>query len=93
MSKLSDFQKGLIDSSIAQARSIIEDDYTISRLHRSLADLDEEIGILPQYKDYAIQRVHHLAKYYHAKSKRYYRKYGKLDSKYMEVTLNLSNFK
>ena len=93
MDNLSDFQKSLIDNSIEQIKAVIDNDYSIGKMHNAIVSLEEELTILPNYKKYATQKVHQIANHYRELDKEYYRRFKKMNPKFIEVTLNLSNFK
>ncbi|XIF19787.1 MAG: hypothetical protein AJITA_00474 [Acetilactobacillus jinshanensis] len=93
MDDLSEFQKSLIDNSIEQVKTVIDNDYSIGKMHNALSSLSEELTILPKYHKYAVSKIHKVAQHYRNLDKEYYKRFNKMNPKFIEVTLNLSNFK
>lgn len=93
MDDLSEFQKSLVDNSIEQVKEVIDNDYSIGKMHNALASLHEELTILPKYHKYAVDKIHQVAQHYRNLDKEYYHRFKKMDPKFIEITLNLGNFK
>ena len=93
MENLADYQRSLIDGNIDDVKEIIENDYSIGKLHHALSDLSEDLQILPSYQKYAVNRICQLASHYRKLSQDFYHKFHQMNPKYIEVVLNLSNFK
>lgn len=93
MENLENYQKSLINGSLDNVKDIIDHDYSIGKLNRALASLKEYLVILPKYKSYARQQIRKIMNFYRREDRAFYQKYHRMNSKYIEVVLNLSNFK
>ena len=93
MSNLNDYQKGLIDSSLQDIKDITSNDYSLSKLNAALDNLKSELRILPDFKDYALKQIAGIIQVFPAREKRFYVKFHQMNPRFLEVVLNLHNFK
>ena len=93
MESLNNYQKTLIKSNIDDIKAIIDHDYSIGKLNRALSSLKDYLVILPNYKLYANAQIQDIMNFYRHEDKVFYQKYHRMNPKYIEVVLNLSNFK